>query len=118
MIFGRHKGDRSDGDPERRPRHPALRGWLIVCAISLAFVAYGFFAFFMIGDRGSHEWDFGSVRDVPGQSVYSTYPYREDSGQPEPQHVDQRPSAAQAGTAVDRALPPAGKQPKQEPGKK
>jgi hypothetical protein len=78
-------------DEDNSPR-TALRGWLIVCAISVAFVLYGFFAFFVIGDKGPPDWDYGSIPDVPAQSTYSTYPFRGDSVQPEPQHVDKRPA--------------------------
>jgi hypothetical protein len=87
--------------PEDKPhgeytfRRKVLHGWIIVCAVAILFVLYGFFAFFVIGDKGQPDWDYGSVEDVPAQSVYSTYPYRGRVVQPEPQHVNERPSAAQ-----------------------
>ncbi len=68
-----------------------FHGWLIVCGMALAFTLYGFFAFFVIGDKGPPDWDYGSVADVPGQSTYSTYPYRGRTEQPEPQHVNEKP---------------------------
>lgn len=74
-----------------------LRGWLIVCAMSVLFVLYGFFAFYVIGDKGPPDWDFGSLPDVPGESVYSTYPYRGRAVEPEPQHVNGKPGEVRAG---------------------
>ncbi len=71
-----------------------LRGWIIVAGIALLFVLYGLFAFFVIGDNQPADWDFGAVKDVPGESVYSTYPYRDETESPEPQHVNQKPPNA------------------------
>ena len=73
-----------------------LRGWIIVVGISLLLVAYGFFAFFVIGDKQPAPWNFGAEKDVPGESVNSTYPYREGSKAPEPQHVNQKPKGAES----------------------
>ncbi len=81
-------------EEEERQRTLALRGWIIVSAIALAFVIYGLFAFFVIGDNQPADWDFGAVKDVPGESVYSTYPYRDETETPEPQHVNQKPPNA------------------------
>jgi len=74
-----------------------LRGWVIVCAVSVLFVLYGFFAFYVIGDKGPPDWDFGSLPDVPGESVYSTYPYRGGAVEPEPQHVSAKPGEVRTG---------------------
>jgi hypothetical protein len=81
-------------DEDRKFRRMVFHGWLVVCGIAVAFVLYGFLAFFVVGDKGPPDWDYGSIEDVPGQSVHSTYPYRGRVPKPEPQHVDQRPSAA------------------------
>ncbi len=81
-------------EEEEQQRTPALRGWIIVSAIALAFVLYGFFAFFVIGDNQPADWDFGAVKDTPGESVYSTYPYQGRAGEPEPQHINQKPPNA------------------------
>ena len=81
-------------DEERKFRRMVFHGWIVVCAIAALFAAYGFLAFFIIGDKGPPDWDYGSIKDVPGQSVYSTYPYRAHAGAPEPQHVDRRPTNA------------------------
>ncbi len=90
---------------ERHFRRQVLQGWLIVCAVAVAFVLYGLFALFVIGDKGPPDWDFGSVEDVPGQSVYSSHPYRGREAEPEPQHVDAKPPAASAGTAAGQGPP-------------
>lgn len=49
-----------------------LRSWIIVIAIAIVFLIWGLFIFFIIGDKGSPSWDFGVIRDVPGESPYST----------------------------------------------
>jgi len=70
-----------------------LRGWLIVGTMALLFLFYGFFMYFVVGDKGPPPWDFGVVQDIPGQSSYSTHPTRQGKGAvPEPQHVSQKPS--------------------------
>ena len=71
-----------------------VRGWIIVAGIAVLFVIYGLFAFFVIGDNQPADWDFGAVKDTPGESVYSTYPYRDSTETPEGQHVKQRPPDA------------------------
>jgi hypothetical protein len=92
-------GAEAETDEERKFRRMVFHGWIIVFAIAALFVAYGFLAFFIIGDKGPPDWDYGSIRDVPAQSVYSTYPYSEHAGAPEPQHVNRPPADA----TIDRA---------------
>lgn len=91
-------------------RRAVVRGWIIVVGIAVAFVLYGLLAFFVIGDKQPADWNFGAVEDTPGESVYSTYPYRGGTEQPEPQHVNQKPPGA-ATEPSDQALsePVAGK---------
>jgi hypothetical protein len=60
------------------------------------------FAFFATGDKGPPEWDYGSVDDVPARSIYSTYPFSEGAGAPEPQHVDKKPSEEPTGIPESR----------------
>ncbi len=75
------------------------KGWIIVCTLAFLFLIYGVFMYFVVGDKGSPPWDFGTVEDVPGQSVYSTHPAVGGAASaPEPQHVSQRPPLAEAGT--------------------
>ena len=47
--------------------------WVIVVLFSLALAGWGFFTYSLVG---THErtWDFGTLPDVPGQSVYSIGP--------------------------------------------
>ena len=98
-------GIEAELEEERKIRRMILRGWIVVCAMSLLFVAYGFLAFFIVGDKGPPDWDDGSVPDVPAQSVYSTYPYSEHAGPPEPQHVDQRPAGVGTGVSGEGKTP-------------
>jgi hypothetical protein len=96
-----------------RPEHfnkPVFRGWLIVCGIAAAFVLYGLFAFFFIGDRQPADWDFGAVEDIPGESVYSTFPYRDRAEELEPQHVDEKPPKAEIHVSDNPAPPPPAKE--------
>ena len=86
-------------------RRLVLRGWLIVCAMAILFVLYGFLAFSIIGDKGPPDWDFGSLPDVPAQSEYSTYPYGGGPKEPEPQQINQKPPQAEAGIP-SRDIPP------------
>ena len=90
---------------DRDMRRTALRGWIIVCALAVLFTLYGFLAFFVIGDKGSPDWDYGSLPDVPAQSEYSTYPYRGEAPSPEAQHVNQKPPQAEAGIPAQE-IPP------------
>lgn len=100
LLFGKKRrfGPTSDREErfagDRKSRRMIFQGWLIVCGISLAFVAYGIFAFRVVGDKGPSDWDFGGVQDIPGGSEYSTYPYRGASAETEPQHVYQKPADA------------------------
>jgi hypothetical protein len=72
-----------------------LKGWIIVCALAILFLTYGLFMYYMIGDKGPPGWDFGAVEDIPGASVYSTYP-GEPGTIPDPaaQHVSEKPPSA------------------------
>ena len=99
----------NEQEDEQKLRRLTLRGWIIVCAIAVLFIAYGFLAFFVIGDKGPPNWDYGSMKEVPAESVYSTYPYREHAGAPEAQHVDQRPADATMGMGEQQKAPAANK---------
>jgi hypothetical protein len=48
------------------------RGWFIVIAMAVLFLLWGFFVFFSVGDKGPPSWDFGVIKDIPGESRYST----------------------------------------------
>jgi hypothetical protein len=56
--------------------------WLVVWLLLLSILLQGHFAFKVVGDLGQPTWDFGIVRDVPGQSPYAIYQLL-----PHPQHI-------------------------------
>ena len=69
-----------------------LRSWVIILVLAGLFLAWGLFIFFSVGDKGPPSWDFGVVRDIPGESPYSTE--RAQKGKlpdPLPQHVLEKP---------------------------
>ena len=89
---------------ESEEQRPSLKGWFYVCGLALLFFIYGLFMFYMIGDKGPPGWDFGTVEDIPGESVYSTnQPITGGTAAPEPQHVSQKPP--QAETTVEEEKP-------------
>jgi flagellar basal body-associated protein FliL len=55
-----------------------LRTWLIILMIVVFILTYGLIVFFTIGDKGPPSWDFGAVKDVPGESLYSTHTNKTD----------------------------------------
>jgi len=80
---------------EHRNNRTEFRSWIIILVLALLFVAWGLFIFFTVGDKGPPAWDFGAVRDIPGESSYSTHPPRQGKGtEPETQHVSRKPSKA------------------------
>ena len=82
---------------ENNPDHGkgAARSMLFIFLLAASFLAWGFLLFYTIGDKGPPPWDFGIVRDIPGESAYSTHRVQPDGPGPEPQHVSQRPSQAE-----------------------
>ncbi|MEJ5376254.1 MAG: hypothetical protein WHX93_06725 [bacterium] len=65
-----------------------LRGWFIVVGMALLFVGWGLLLFFLVGDKGPAPWDFGVIKDVPGEAAHSSVGPGE-ARPPVPQHVDQ-----------------------------
>ena len=73
----------------------SARTWAIIAGIAATFLLWGGIVFFVIGEKGSPDWDFSIVPDIPGESVYSTHtPFMPGgrvpdpaSARPEPQHV-------------------------------
>ena len=89
---------------EREADGKNWKGWLIVCTLAILFLIYGVFMYFVVGDKGPPDWNFGNVEDIPGQSVYSTHPaVRGAACTPEPQHVSQKPPLSE--TAVLKEKP-------------
>jgi hypothetical protein len=58
------------------------RTWLWVAVMLVIILSKGFFAFFVVSDRGQPSWDYRPVSDVPAASPYANYPPL-----PHPQHV-------------------------------
>lgn len=45
--------------------------WSIVLALALAFLLWGLFIFYTVGVSWPPPWRYGTIDDVPGQSIYS-----------------------------------------------
>jgi hypothetical protein len=77
---------------DHQEKTSALRSWIIIWVLAILFVSWGLFIFLAVGDKGPPSWDFGVVRDIPGESAYSTQRTLEGKGSaPQPQHVSQKP---------------------------
>lgn len=63
-----------------------MKGWILILALALGFLAWGFFVFLTVGDKGPPPWDFGVVKDLPSESPYSTEPPSK-AKEVRPQHV-------------------------------
>ena len=55
-----------------------VKDWIVVALIATAILTWGALAYFAIGDRGPAKWNYGSIKDVPGQSPHSTQTYSTD----------------------------------------
>jgi hypothetical protein len=66
-------------DPQTH-KDSSARSWIIVLAVSLFFFLWGLFIFFAVGDGWPPPWRYGTVPDVPGQSVYSVQGAEERAG--------------------------------------
>ena len=53
-------------------RRKTIASYFVPVSIALLFLGWGFLLFSLIGDKWPPQWYYGSVPDVPGQSVYST----------------------------------------------
>lgn len=45
--------------------------WSIVLAVAVAFLLWGLFIFYTVGVSWPPPWRYGTIADVPGQSIYS-----------------------------------------------
>ena len=87
-----------DKEMQREEGGKNWKGWFIVCTLAILFLIYGVFMYFVVGDKGPPDWNFGNVEDIPGQSVYSTNPaVQGPAAAPEPQHVSQKPALVETG---------------------
>jgi hypothetical protein len=57
-----------------------VRSWLMVLSISLIFFLWGMLIYFTVGISWPPPWRYGTVPDVPGQSVYSVQNAEERAG--------------------------------------
>ena len=95
-----------DKEMEREESGKNWKGWFIVCTLAILFLIYGVFMYFVVGDKGPPDWDFGNVEDIPGQSVYSTNPAGQGPATvPEPQHVSQKPPLVELGASKEKPSP-------------
>jgi len=70
-----------------------FRDWVIIFVLAVSFACWGLFIFFAVGDKGPPSWNFGAVRDIPGESPYSTQQMGKGGRDvPEPQHILEKPS--------------------------
>ena len=63
-------------------RESVFLTWLVIWLLLLAILLQGQFAFKTVRDLGQPTWDYGIVKDVPGQSPYAMYHHMQN-----PQHV-------------------------------
>jgi hypothetical protein len=52
----------------------AFKTWIAVILMIGIIFGKGILAYMMIGDLGIPQWDYGAVKDVPGESLYALYP--------------------------------------------
>jgi len=64
------------------PKKSTFGIWVMITLLLVLIFGKGFMAFFVIGDLGQPDWNYGIVPDVPGQSPYAIY-----EPLPYPQHV-------------------------------
>ena len=58
-------------DYEENRQINSFRSWLIVILFCAVIVVWGLFNYLLIPDA-PRRWDMNTVRDVPGESIYST----------------------------------------------
>ena len=49
-----------------------IKTWLIVLLMVIGILTYGIVTYVAIGDKGPPDWDYGAIKDVPGESPFST----------------------------------------------
>ena len=62
-------------------KESALRTWVVIFFLLIIVLFQGAPTFYVVGDLGQPDWDFGAVKNVPGESPYAVYPLSN------PQHV-------------------------------
>ena len=61
----------NDAGNDVTSRRRAVQGWIVVLAICAALIAWGLAHWLLVRD-GVRAWDFGVLRDAPGESPAST----------------------------------------------
>ena len=62
-------------------KESALRTWVVIFLLLIVILFQGSLSFIVVGDLGQPDWDFGAIKDLPGESPYAVYPLNN------PQHV-------------------------------
>mgnify|MGYP006287727597 CR=1 FL=1 len=55
------------------PKESTFGIWVVLVLLLALIFGKGLMAFFVIGDLGQPDWNYGIVRDVPGESPYAIY---------------------------------------------
>ncbi len=64
------------------PKEHTLGIWIVIALLLVLILGKGLFSFFVVGDLGMPDWNYGAVADIPGESPYAVY-----KPVPFPQHV-------------------------------
>ena len=65
-----------------RHEESSLLTWLVIWLLALMILFQGHFGFTAVGDLGQPTWDYGTIKDVPGEYPYAMYQLL-----PNPQHI-------------------------------
>lgn len=78
----------SKGPKERKPHQfeeyrgiSSAASWMIILAFCASLVGWGLFNYWLIPDT-PRQWDFGTLPDAPGESIYSTGSTPQDKAPP------------------------------------
>jgi hypothetical protein len=77
-------------------KESALRTWVCIFLLCIVILFQGSLSFVVVGDLGQPDWDFGAIRDLPGESPYAVYPLNN------PQHVRGSEEEIRVPGGVDR----------------
>ena len=58
---------------EKSANESVKKTWLVILICVGVILLQGFLAFFVVGNKGQPDWDYRSVKDVPGESPYAIY---------------------------------------------
>lgn len=54
-------------------KESAFKTWLVIFFLLVIILFQGALSYFVVGDLGQPEWDFSTIKDVPGESPYAVY---------------------------------------------